>query len=112
MPERMNKKFDKVDSEEVQGEGSWIVIRNPGFELFKNSNVGNIKEAEDNAELGYQAAKSLLYEWNWVDDEDNPLPQPKDNRDVFDELTIEEQWFIIQAAKLDRIGDIVEDQKN
>jgi len=111
MPERVNKKFRKVDSAEVQGEGSWIIIRKVGFEIVRGQNVDDLKDADQNIELAYEATKTVLYEWNWVDDEGNPLPQPKDDPEVFDELTVEEQLFILHAAEFDKLGDLVADSK-
>lgn len=112
MPERINKKFRKVDSADVQGEGSWVIVRNIGFEIIKSQNITELQNSDQNMDLAYQAAKSILYEWNWVNDEGEPMPQPKDNRDIFDELTIEEQWFILKAANLDKLGDLAEEAKN
>ena len=111
MPERLNKKFHRVDSTEVQGEGSWIIIRKIGFEIVLNQNAAELKNADQNMELAYQATKTVLYEWNWVDDEGTPLPQPKDDPEVFDELTVEEQLFSLRAAEFDKLGDLVADSK-
>ena len=111
MSERINKKYRKVDSSEVQGDGSWVIIRKVGFEIIQGQNVTDLQNADSNVDLAYKAAKTVLYEWNWVDDDGELLPQPKDDPEVFDELTIEEQWFILQAAELDKLGDLVEDAK-
>ena len=111
MPERINKKYRKVASTEVQGEGSWIIVRKVGFEIIRNQNVANLQNADGDMGLAYQAAKTILHEWNWVDDNGEPFPQPKDNPEIFDELTAEEQWFILQAAELDKLGDLVADSK-
>ena len=111
MPERINKKYRKVDSSEIQGDGSWVTIRKVGFEIIRYQNLTDLQDADSNMDLAYQAAKSVLYEWNWVDDNGDPFPQPKDNPEVFDELTVEEQWFILQAAELDKLSELAEDSK-
>ena len=115
MPERVNKKFRKVDSAEVQGEGSWIIIRNLGFDILSGQKdsglLSELQAADSNMDLAYRAVKAICYEWNWVDDNGKPFPQPKDDPEVFDELTVKEQWFILQAAELDKLGDLVKDSK-
>lgn len=34
--------------------------------------------------------------WNWKDDEGNPLPQPEDDPNVYDELSDDEVIFILE----------------
>ena len=38
-----------------------------------------------------------VLEWNFVDDEGEPLPQPAEKPEVVDELTEEEATFIVLA---------------
>lgn len=55
-------------------------------------------------------ANSLLapfvMEWNWVDDDDEPLPQPREGAEVLDALLTDELNFIANA-----IGGGLDDQK-
>lgn len=37
---------------------------------------------------------TLIVQWNWVDDNNNPLPQPKDDPGVFAKLTTDEYLFV------------------
>ena len=52
--------------------------------------------------------KRIVVDWDWVDDEGNPLAKPKDDPDVIDALHIDEQTFIVDNIDF---GD-VEDPKN
>ncbi len=84
----------RVSTEEVQGEGSYVVVtgvkvreikalrktaQDPNFDIF----VGGLKLLQEH-----------IVEWNWVDDEGDPLLCPKDDPDVIDELTEEEATFL------------------
>lgn len=55
-------------------------------------------EARQNGEL--EARKSfgeLVFDWNWVDNDGNPLPKPHNNPDVFGALYNEELEWITRA---------------
>ena len=47
--------------------------------------------------LGYGIGKLKVHvlDWNWLDDNGDPLPKPKEDETVFDELTTDEVTFII-----------------
>lgn len=57
--------------------------------------------------LNYEAMAITVMEWNWVDDDGQPLPQPADNPAVFAKLTAEEIEFIA-----DRMNGNVKSKKN
>lgn len=95
MPQRQNAWT--VRSEQVQGEGSFVVMRRLSFgEALR---VGQLlKEGAD----GYKEAVSLtvraaVVRWNWVDDEGKPLPPPGEGFDL-DLLTDEEAAFLLDKA--------------
>jgi len=48
----------------------------------------------DAFEGGLKMLADHLLDWNWVDDEDNPLPLPKNDPSVIDELTSAESEFL------------------
>lgn len=62
---------------------------------------------EKQAAMGDQLMIDHIAEWNWVDDEGKPLPLPKTNPEVIDELMNEEIRFLTRAIT----GDS-EDRKN
>jgi len=46
-----------------------------------------------------KALAEMVIAWDWVDDDDNPLPQPHNNPDVLDLLIPSEVEFIVDALK-------------
>lgn len=115
MAKRKGRKFNRVDSAEVQGEGSFVIIQSPGFDalgnltaladllaLIKLSEDGDPKDI-DLTQISPEAfggmlslLEAVVMEWDWVNDEGEPLPNPKDDPQVIRrELTQDEQAFLI-----------------
>lgn len=117
MAERKHKKFRRIDSSEVQGEGSFVKIQSPGFDVLGNLlSVAQIQgvdgtEVTDTAAVMaslssetvdsiFELLEKVVVEWDWVDDNGNPLPQPKDDPEVIRRETSQaEQQFLV--ANLD-----------
>ena len=109
MPQRQS--IIMYDSTEVQGEGSWIKVRMITHGQGKNfqrqfadvvGTEGKDISAERRAE--FSAASdglivSQVFDWNWVNDEGEPLPLPKDDPSVVDYLTEFEHKFIASAMQ-------------
>ena len=110
MAERKHKKYRRVDSAEVQGDGSYVVIQSPGFDvlgdLLSVANIVGDKGKPDELDLSkisgdtMQAIFGLLektvVEWDWVNDNGDPLPQPREDPEVIRrELSQEEQTFLV-----------------
>lgn len=100
MPKRQNVKT--IDSSAVQGEGSYVVIKRMTYgearaarDLARRAEKDKDEDAV--ADAGQDMIANHLMTWNWVDDEGNPLPLPRDDRGVFDRLTDEEVLFLGQA---------------
>jgi hypothetical protein len=91
MPERKYKAVRKVESDEVQGPGSWVVLRAPTL-----ADVINVPDGDD-------VASHLVVDWNWVDDDGNPLPKP--TPEYVKGIPFQELNFILQALRLDGITD-------
>ena len=111
MAQRKHKKYRRVDSSEVQGDGSFVLLKSPGFsELRSLGKLARMRE-EDVAEIESLGSivSDLIVEWNWVDDDNNPLPQAKDKPEIIDELSYQEQIFVIES--LSNLGEL-SDQKN
>lgn len=103
----------KVDSSEVQGEGSYVVLRRPKWKAMRKEGMGAFQAAggEGNAsEAGLAMMDALLpsmiVDWNWTDDDDNPLPLPSTDRSVLDDLEMEEALWLVERitplVKIDR----------
>ena len=102
MPERKHLRCRRIDSEEVQGDGSWVKIKSPSMDDIKNA--GEIPE-ELTAQMEYsqKLMSQLIIDWNWVDDEGNPLPKPSPA--VLADLPFEEVTFLLNAINIEDITD-------
>jgi hypothetical protein len=113
MPQRKNVRT--INSEKVQGEGSFIRVRGTTVKETREA-VGQGSVADDAPKEERIAAYdrnldfllSHVLDWNWVDDEGKPLPIPRENAEVKDMLTSDEVGFIGDAIT----GSGVEELKN
>jgi hypothetical protein len=103
MPQRKLKGFT-IDCEEVQGEGAYAKFKRPSWLDIRQASD---QEGEDRS-TALEALKALLIEWNWVDDDGEPLPLPSEDPDVFDRMPWQEVNFLI--TELNNINQ--EDEKN
>ena len=110
MVERLKKKLTKHDSSEVQGEGSWVMIKSPSFENLVGKDVPT--DASDPASLKFamELLKYMVVDWNWVDDNGVPFnnPQDDDGEIIVTDLTFDEQLYLSKLLDL----PTVDDQKN
>lgn len=96
--------INTFDSEEVQGEGSWVKVRAVPYGEAK-ANMRRAAEAatdEDRLKLGEQAIASYVVEWNWVGDDGKPLPQIHGDPTVLDLLTGAEMGFLKECINGER----------
>ena len=109
MAKRKNKKYRRVDTADVQGEGSFVVIQSPGYDALgdlmafaelkagADEQVDVSKISPETIGAIFGLLEKVVVEWDWVDDDGNPLPQPKDDPDVIKrETTQEEQNFLVE----------------
>jgi len=127
MPQRANvRTFDSAD---VQGEGSYIRLR----PMTLGEMLALQSEAAERRTLWYKLGRWLgrlfrkrpspvevqrqnmervfqyVRDWNWVDDDGNPLPDPINNPRALINLTLEEMRFINACVNGERQS---EEQKN
>jgi len=108
MPKRKYVHKRKVDSEEVQGKDSWVILMTPTFGDYKSIETGVPQEEGDSSammQFGISLLKTLIVDWNWVDDDDKPLPKPAENPDIVDDLPFQELIFLIQELNLEGVLD-------
>ena len=118
MPKRQST--TRHDSDAVQGADSWVETRNPTWGEKKalrreavttTSQVvlDDAMEPEERIKLRLDqmdatndwAAEQVIkfvVAWNWVDDDGDPLPTPKDDPSVLDRLTSVEMEFLAAAV--------------
>ena len=93
MPQR--KAGTRIDTTAVQGEGSYVILR--------RLTVGEIKTLRrdkdtDKFDLTEEMVRAHIVEWNWCDEGGNPLPQPGEHPEVFDQVTDEELAFLAEQV--------------
>lgn len=98
---RQKNKRLRVDSAEVQGLGSFVIIRSPSWGLLRKAQRLT-DEGKNAAAVSVEFVDELIGEsvlaWNWTDDNDQPLPAPAQDRSVIDRLTAEEVAFLVEKV--------------
>lgn len=102
MPKR--KRIRKLASDEIQGEGSWVLVARmtvaeiresrKRFRAAREAQKKGVTPDLDVFELSVHALKTHVLEWNWVDDKGNPFPQPREDPSVIDRLAEFETIFL------------------
>ena len=86
----------KVLSDEVQGEGSWVMLRALPYGMVTRR--AKIDQADMDQVLAFnqEFLAEVVVDWNWVDDQGAPLSIPAN----VEQLVIPEFEFIARAAGL------------
>jgi hypothetical protein len=102
MPERIFKDRQKYDSAVVQGEGSWVEIRNPGWDEIEDVSGPDSKmEDLSEMEMGKALLMDSVVDWNWVDDDGEPMPKP--TPEIVAGLRMQELVFLFTCIN---VGDL------
>jgi len=97
MPER--KRVIRVGTEAVQGEDSWVDVRRPTVgERVASLERDNAADPRLPYERNAAEVCGYVVDWNWVDDEGQPLPKPSDNPKVHQLLTDDEVRALLDAV--------------
>lgn len=114
MPKRNN--LMRVPSDEVQGEGSFVLLRRIRWETQQEAQMKLAKAAggeigsngegvrvtteflQMNAEFTRDLLQQCVVDWNWVDDDGKEFPKPSDPAAV-GVLNVEEVQFIVRALQ-------------
>jgi len=115
MPKRKNTK--QIPSPELQGEDSWIEMKAPkvgDMKTYRKCIGGLIKkqhklQASDKMQTpemidvltaieaaGHDFILEHIVAWNWVDDDDKPLPQPHEEGAIDLLEVLERDWLLRQ----------------
>lgn len=88
------RRVKRVPSDAVQGEGSWAIVAMMTVAEIRENRKESKKKGVDLFERSITVLKTHVREWNWVDDEGKPLPQPKDDPSVIEQLAEFETVFL------------------
>jgi len=95
----------RVDNTVNHNEG-WLIYNLPSMGETRDSAKElqlSIKAHGDNSDevtnLIFRQFAGYIVDWNWIDDEGNPLPKPSDNWKVMEQLTNEEFTYIVELIK-------------
>ena len=103
MAHRKHKLYRKVDSAEVQGEGSWVLLKAPTLDEIAGAELPSEGDQKQAMEFGATVLGKLVIDWDWVDDDDQPLPKP--TPEIVRALPYAEIMFLMEATELDKLAD-------
>ena len=103
MPSRVNKLYRTLDSAPVQGEGSWVKVKAPTLEDVRQFSLPAEGDTGGALEFGKNMLGKLVIAWNWVDDDDKPLPEP--TPEIVAGLPYAEVQFLMEQLDLAGIAD-------
>lgn len=84
-------------SNDVQGEGSWVIVASLTVRESREEVERSKEEGYDVIEASVNIVKTHTYEWNWVDDDGEPLPQPQEDPSIIGELSTDEFTFLSEC---------------
>jgi hypothetical protein len=94
MPQRKN--IQRFVSADIQGEDSWVEMSQLTVGEARRINKDQGRPGADMEDVLPYYVKHI-YAWNWVDDDGEPLPLPKEDSEVIDRLTAAEFSFISEC---------------
>lgn len=77
----------------VQGDDAWAVIKQPTYGdmmalIRENGDIkADVKNAANNMELTANLIRKYVLSWNWVGDDNEPMPNPQSNPAIVETLT-------------------------
>lgn len=89
------RSVQKHPCDKVQGEGSYVILSAVKVREIRILRKMGDDPDFDEFEGGIKLLARHIVDWNWVDDEGKPLPKPKEDAEVIDELTNEESEFLV-----------------
>jgi len=93
MPKRLSVK--RVETPSIQGEDSYVVVSAVKVkEIQRTRRLSLEDDTFDGFVAGLDMIRAHVLGWNWVDDDGTPLPVPKDDPSVIDELSTEEVTYL------------------
>lgn len=102
MPKRVFTATRRIPTPEVQGPDSYIVLRTlrRGDATLEDllEGAGGSASLSDSMSFNDKVVTACLVEWNWVDDDGEPLPLPSDDPEVLNRLYAPEYQLLVQRV--------------
>lgn len=89
MAKRIHTATKRFNTDEVQGEGSFVVLKSLTVGEIRKWRNDARKEDADVVEGTLKVLTKQLVEWNWVDDDGKPLPTTAKGMDALYEAEAE-----------------------
>ena len=97
----------KLDSSEVQGEGSFVELRRPNWKAMRGALAafqeagGETQASQAGLAMMDALLPGMITAWNWTDEDGKALPLPSADRTALDDLEpAEALWLVNQASGL------------
>ena len=103
MAQRVSTK--KILSDDVQGEGSFVVLRALEYGLIEERMKLDADDTAAILDFNREFVKAIVVEWNWVDDAGALLPMPSEDPSVIARLVMPEFEFIANASGLNKAAE-------
>lgn len=91
----------RLDSDEVQGEGSYVLLRALPYSMVTARARIDQGDLQQVLAFNQEFLAGVVVDWNWVDDAGELLPLPSVDETVINRLVIPEFEWITRAAGLD-----------
>ncbi len=108
MAKRKHRQYQIFNTEEVQGDGSFVKIKNLSISeliALTNTQDGKTLSKEESAQIALDVLNVMIVDWNWVDDDDNPLPIPAQTPGVIKDLPFQETNFLLEKTGVTGLFD-------
>lgn len=98
----------------IQGDDAWAVIKQPTYGDIRRLSTAvksvdvKVENLTENLDFTSKLITDFVLQWNWVDNDGNPLPQVSSDPKVIDELTTEE---VQQLCELVMDGEKIKKNK-
>ena len=110
MAKRKHKKYWTTDSSEIQGEGSFVKFKSISLNeiLGRTQGAKGKPSDEEAAQLALRLIDDMIIDWDWVDEDDNPLPVPAEKPGTVGDLPFQESSWLLRESGIEKLLD----QKN
>lgn len=96
------KRVYRADTSDIQGEGSYVEFKSP--KVYEIRAVQSAETGKD-YDLLLAMVRNNIVDWNWSDEDDEPLPLPGSDMGAVGDLMADEVvylvWLLVSAKAAD-----------